>query len=212
MRANRLVKMVVSALLSLFVLLRLASAADDSTEIDQYTIAGHLIFATSPLVARDQYGDYRKLTARSNIFVADTLKLRLGNQGQFRLRDGAIFEISDRAELTVSDFSPHEGNILARSVLFLHRGRVQFFVGLETQDSPSLRIIKTPVGWLETENGMFSVSLNENGQMDVRVSSGQVRVSNPKGALTIGDDQSYYAAQVSSLSAEPRGKRYTTTR
>lgn len=202
----------VIPLLSLWFTAQLGWAADDSSEVDHYTIAGHLIFTRSPISARDLYGDYRKLRARSNIFVADTLKLNVDNHGQFRLRDGAIFEVSGRSEFTISDFSPHQGKDLARSVLYLHEGHVQFFVGLETQVSPSLRIIKTPVGWLETKNAMFSVSLTDDGLMKVNVSSGQVTVSNPNGTLTIGDKQPFREAHVTSLSTRPQGYHYASSR
>lgn len=194
-----------ATLLLIQIWLNAAKAADDSSELDPYTIAGHLIFATKPIAAKDLFGDVRMLRARSNIFVADLIRVDATSHAQFRLRDGAIFEARSQTELTISDFSPHEGKALARSVLYLHRGHVQFFVGLESQASPSIRIIKTPVGWLETQNALFSVSMSDMAQLRVEVSSGQVRVTNQKGSLVIGENQAFQVAHVGRVDVMPKG-------
>ncbi|MFT7294024.1 MAG: hypothetical protein ACI87Q_001881, partial [Pseudohongiellaceae bacterium] len=169
-------------------------------------IAGHVIFTTGRVIARDISGLDRSLGRKAPIEVGDTLYTGPNASTQIRMVDSAVISLKASTEFSIVAYQ-FENNPNTDSVsLELVKGGFRTITGtIGDQNKEAYEATIANFATIGIRGTHYEVTISETGEMFTGVYDGGTVVSNNGGFLDLGVSADFDFARVENENTPPEG-------
>ncbi|MEC8443707.1 MAG: FecR family protein [Pseudomonadota bacterium] len=178
----------------------LTSALLLTSTVTAFADAGITLLSSGDVVAAQSEGDQRVLNRRSPIFTNDSITTGPDAKAQFRMKDGALFALSENSEWLVEEykFEDNDDDIVT---LRLIKGGLRTISGAVGKGDPTRYKLETPVGSIGIRGTHYEVKLLDDGGMVLGAYEGTIAVTTAAGEVELGENARAAFAAVSASGA-----------
>lgn len=151
---------------------------------------GITLLSSGEVKAGNSETDNRELARRSPIFEEDYIRTGPNARAQFRMKDGALFALSENSEWFVEGYKYNQNDEDVVTLKLL-KGGLRTISGAVGKKDNSRYQLETPVGSIGIRGTHYEIQLLDNGTVALGAYEGTIVLTTPETTIELGQDAAH---------------------